>query len=72
MPPTLRVYFRLLRRPSWNPAAEFVNTSSSIIGSLDLGPQPSARLRPAKRAGGHRFFSILGEVSNTPVGHSAP
>ena len=50
MPPTLRVYFRLPRRPSWNPAAEFVNTSSSIVGRLDLGPQPSARLRPAKRA----------------------
>src|SRR5262245_54228955 len=56
MPPTLRVYFRLPRRPSWNPAAEFMNTSSSIVGRLDLGPQPSARLRPAKRCGWSSLF----------------
>jgi hypothetical protein len=50
MAPTPRPWFRLARHPSWNPAAEFVNTSSSIVGRLDLGPQPPARLRPAKRA----------------------
>jgi hypothetical protein len=47
MAPTHRPYFSRTRRPPWNPLAEFVNTTLSILGRLGLGPQPSARLSPA-------------------------
>src|SRR5262249_45554629 len=47
MAPTHRPYFSRTRRPPWNPLAEFVHTTLSMVGRLGLGPQPSARLSPA-------------------------
>ena len=50
MAPTHRPYFSRTRRPPWNPLAEFVNTSSSIVGRLGFGLQRPVELRPAKQA----------------------